>query len=67
MSNKSDIYSYGMILYEMLTLAVPHMHVFPEDEDSFEGGEFQDAWQEAEAEYQKSLGEKLYCCELLFL
>ena len=59
MTNKSDIYAYGMLIYEMLTLSMPHMHVFPEEED-FEGVDqsSQEAWEEAEDEYQQSLGKR---------
>ena len=67
-SNKSDIFSYGMVLYEMLTLNIPHMHVFPE-ENCFGGsdGSFEEAWEGAEDEYQQSLGELLLYPCMFFL
>ncbi|XP_078488971.1 lymphokine-activated killer T-cell-originated protein kinase [Ciona intestinalis] len=55
-SDKTDIYAYGMILYEMLTLVIPHMHVFPEEEDFSITEEFEREFEQAEIEYQNSLG-----------
>jgi len=40
----------------MLTLAVPHMHVFPEEEDYTDQEVFEDDFARAEAEYEQNLG-----------
>lgn len=49
-----------MVIYELLTLRLPHMHVFPE-EDQFESEEsFQEAWEEAEEVYENSLGKLMF-------
>ncbi|CAK8673004.1 unnamed protein product [Clavelina lepadiformis] len=55
-SNKADIFSYGLILYEMLTLGIPHLHVFPDENDFENHEEFEVEWEAAELEYERSLG-----------
>uniref|UniRef100_H2Y7F9 Protein kinase domain-containing protein n=1 Tax=Ciona savignyi TaxID=51511 RepID=H2Y7F9_CIOSA len=55
-SDKADIYAYGMVLYEMLALTIPHMHVFPDEVDFSISEEFEREFEQAELEYQKSLG-----------
>nr|CAB3264680.1 lymphokine-activated killer T-cell-originated protein kinase-like [Phallusia mammillata] len=57
-SDKADIFAFGMVLYEMLTLGIPHMHVFPEEEDYDDPEEFETDFEEAETVYQESLGSR---------
>ncbi|XP_040286884.1 lymphokine-activated killer T-cell-originated protein kinase isoform X1 [Bufo bufo] len=51
-TDKSDIYAFGLTLWEMMTLSIPHLNLPPEDdddeEDSFEEDDFdEDAYYEA--------------------
>ncbi|MEE6511451.1 hypothetical protein FKM82_017996 [Ascaphus truei] len=49
-THKSDIYAFGLTLWEMMTLSVPHMNLPPEtdEDDSFEEDDFdEDAYYEA--------------------
>ncbi|XP_075719912.1 lymphokine-activated killer T-cell-originated protein kinase [Rhinoderma darwinii] len=51
-TDKSDIYAYGLTLWEMMTLTIPHVNLPPEDEDdeedSFDEDDFdEDAYYEA--------------------
>ncbi|KAM4771262.1 lymphokine-activated killer T-cell-originated protein kinase [Rhinophrynus dorsalis] len=73
-TDKSDIYAFGLTLWEMMTLSIPHLNLPPEDEDSFEEDDFdEDAYYEAlgtrpplnmeelDASYQKVI-ELFYVC-----
>ncbi|KAG9466128.1 hypothetical protein GDO78_017175 [Eleutherodactylus coqui] len=49
-TDKADIYAFGLTLWEMMTLAIPHVNLPPEgdDEDSFDEDDFdEDAYYEA--------------------
>ncbi|XP_075056573.1 lymphokine-activated killer T-cell-originated protein kinase [Mixophyes fleayi] len=51
-TDKSDIYAFGLTLWEMMALSIPHLNLPPEDdddqEDSFEEEDFdEDAYYEA--------------------
>ncbi|KAM8954354.1 lymphokine-activated killer T-cell-originated protein kinase [Pelodytes ibericus] len=51
-TDKSDIYAFGLTLWEMMTLSIPHLNLPPEgdneDEDSFDEEDFdEDAYYEA--------------------
>lgn len=42
-TDKSDIFAFGLTLWEMMTLAIPHLNLPPEeDEDSFDEEDFDD-------------------------
>ncbi|KAG8445889.1 hypothetical protein GDO86_010615 [Hymenochirus boettgeri] len=48
-TDKSDIYAFGLTLWEMMTLSIPHLNLPPEDnENSFDEDDFdEDAYYEA--------------------
>ncbi|XP_069830079.1 lymphokine-activated killer T-cell-originated protein kinase [Dendropsophus ebraccatus] len=50
-TDKADIYAFGLTLWEMMTLSIPHVNLPPEDddeEDSFDEDDFdEDAYYEA--------------------
>ncbi|XP_053315241.1 lymphokine-activated killer T-cell-originated protein kinase isoform X2 [Spea bombifrons] len=49
-TDKSDVYAFGLTLWEMMTLSIPHLNLPPEDEDedSFDEDDFdEDAYYEA--------------------
>lgn len=55
-SDKSDIYSYGLVIYEMLSLNIPHFDNFPNEEDFATEEEYEKAFEEAEKNYPSCLG-----------
>lgn len=63
-SDRTDIYSYGLVLYEMLTLFIPNFDVFPEEEDFSDEEEFNSAYENAELEFDSLLGIRLIFCTI---
>ncbi|XP_039269264.2 lymphokine-activated killer T-cell-originated protein kinase-like [Styela clava] len=55
-SDRSDIYSYGLVIYEMLSLNIPHFDIFPIEDDFPTEAEYEKAFEEAEKIYPSFLG-----------
>ncbi|CAN2390714.1 lymphokine-activated killer T-cell-originated protein kinase [Pristimantis euphronides] len=77
-TDKSDIYPFGLTLWEMMTLSIPHVNLLPDyddEEDSFDEDDFdEDAYYEAlgtrpplnveelDASYQRVIELFCMCC-----
>jgi len=57
-TDKADIYAFGCVVFEMLSLSMPHLEDFPNQEDYETEEEFQEVYDTAEENLEFQLGQR---------